>query len=187
MHFSADSIKRLSRLFDALELIGIFSMLFIAFAFQILLHELPCPLCLLQRLGFLAVSFGLILNLRFGFRPSHYAITLLSALYTAFVALRQIALHVVPGTGSYGDPIFGLHLYTWSFIVAMLIVIFTSFALGFDRQYGNRKYAQRLSHILFAILVVLLVSNIVSVFLQCGFAACADDPVSYRILDMLRY
>ncbi len=90
---------------NLLEVYFIILMLVMAFAIQFILHEIPCPLCLLQRLGFLAIAFGFLMNLRFGLRPSHYAIVIISALYTSFVALRQIALHVVPGTGSYGSAI----------------------------------------------------------------------------------
>mgnify|MGYP006198665043 CR=1 FL=1 len=39
------------------------------------------------------------------------------------VSARQILLHIVPGSGSYGDAFFGLHFYTWALIVFSLIVI----------------------------------------------------------------
>jgi disulfide bond formation protein DsbB len=41
---------------------------------QLLLHELPCPLCLLQQLQFTVLAVGPILNIRFGLRPGHYAL-----------------------------------------------------------------------------------------------------------------
>ena len=114
------NINHAERFFNFIELTGIFFMLLLCFIFQIVLHELPCPLCLLQRLGFLCVALGFMMNLRFGLRPSHYAISILSALFTGFVALRQIALHVVPGSGSYGAAFLGMHLYTWSFVISMV-------------------------------------------------------------------
>lgn len=178
-------IKQIQQDFNAFELLGIMLMLFLAFAFQIVLNELPCPLCLLQRLGFLGVAFGFLLNLRFGLKPSHYAIALISALFTSFVALRQIALHVVPGTGVYGDAIFGLHLYTWSFIVSMLIVIVTILMLGCDQQYqvtaSDRMYSSRITRLLFGATVLLIIANIISVLLECGLAVCPDNPVHYLI------
>ena len=42
---------------------------------------------------------------------------LLAALFGMAVAGRQILLHITPGTGSYGAPLFGLHFYTWSFLL----------------------------------------------------------------------
>lgn len=177
-------IRLAGRTLSTLELVGIFLALFMAFAFQILLHELPCPLCLLQRLGFLGIAFGLLLNLRFGLRPSHYSIVIISALFTSFVALRQIALHIVPGTGAYGSAIFGLHLYTWSFIVAMLIVVVTTVVLGVERQYKATSASKKISspwltHGLFSVITLLIIANIVSVLLQCGLVQCPDNPVHY--------
>ncbi len=78
------------------EIVGVCLILVVALGFQIFLHDLPCPLCMLQRIGFFGVTLGLLMNLRLGLHPSHYALSLLSALFTGFVALRQIALHVVP-------------------------------------------------------------------------------------------
>src|SRR5258708_5735838 len=126
------------QLVNMFELTIVVIILLTAFVFQFNLRELPCPLCLLQRVGFLCIAFGFLLNLRFGFRPSHYSIVLISGLFTSFVALRQIALHVIPGSGAYGSGIFGLHLYTWSFVAAMAITIATTLLLGIDRQYKTR-------------------------------------------------
>lgn len=172
------------RLGNALELSALCLMLILAFTFQFILHELPCPLCLLQRLGFLGVAFGVLLNLRFGPRPSHYGFILLSALLTAFVALRQIALHVVPGTGHYGHAVFGLHLYTWSFVIAMLIVIFNVLMLSVDKQYGvekkkSSKLRQRCVDVLLVVTLILALGNAVSVSMECGIGQCPDNPVSY--------
>lgn len=173
------------RLANLFELSGVLLVLLLAFLLQFVLGELPCPLCLLQRFGFMAIAFGFLLNFRFGFRPSHYSVVLLSALFTAFVSLRQIALHVIPGTGSYGAPILGFHLYTWSFILSMLIVISTSLLLSVDRQYlevvRSNKLWKRITSILFAFLVFLTVSNIVSVVLECGFSECPESPTTYTL------
>lgn len=171
------------RCINALELIGLLLVLLMAFIFQFVFQELPCPLCLLQRLGFIGISVGFLLNLRFGLRPSHYAISLLSALFTSFVALRQIALHAIPGTGSYGSAIFGLHMYTWSFILAMLITIFTTLSLSIDRQYlhphhKNIKW-RHFTHALFAIAIIFTAFNLVSVLLECGIMQCPDNPTHY--------
>jgi hypothetical protein len=62
---------------------------------------------------------------------------LLFAVFSAMVALRQIALHVLPGEGGYGTALFGLHLYTWSFIVASLIIVYSAIILGMDIQYNK--------------------------------------------------
>ena len=64
---------------NALGLYAIALVLAAAFAAQLLLGELPCPLCLLQRIQFALLAIGPILNVRFGPRPSHYAASLLVA------------------------------------------------------------------------------------------------------------
>lgn len=172
------------RLANILELIGVLLVLLMALLLQFAFHELPCPLCLLQRVGFIGVAFGISLNLRFGFRPSHYAIVILSGLFTSFVALRQIALHILPGTPAYGSALFGWHLYTWSFVLAMMIVIGTTILLSVDRQYltvapqTTRKLTW-IGYAIFALMCFVIIANAVAVILQCGFAACPDNPTVY--------
>ena len=86
------------------------------FAAQLALGELPCPLCLLQRIQFAMLAIGPILNLRFGPRPSHYALSLLAAVAGAAFAARQVLLHILPGDPGYGSALLGYHYYTWAFI-----------------------------------------------------------------------
>ncbi|WP_409072021.1 disulfide bond formation protein B, partial [Listeria monocytogenes] len=47
---------------------------------------MPCPLCLLQRILFALLAVGPILNIRYGPRPSHYALSLLAAIVGAVVS-----------------------------------------------------------------------------------------------------
>lgn len=168
-------------LINLFEFLAVIFVLLIALVFQFVLDELPCPLCLLQRIGLLGVAFGFLLNLRFGVRPSHYAIVLMSAIFTSFVALRQISLHVIPGTGAYGSAIFGIHLYTWSFIFSVCIMIVTTLLLGVDTQYlatlrKDPRWRVWRRFVLVAMLLVLVV-NIVSVVQVCGLHECPDNPI----------
>lgn len=177
------TIKMVERWLNALEVFGIFVLLGLAFSFQFILRELPCPLCLLQRIGFLITSIGFLMNLRFGLRASHYALSLLGALFTAFVALRQIALHIVPGTGSFGPAILSLHMYTWSFIISMAIVIFTTLILSIDIQYEKPKntphHFKPIVHALFTLILIMTALNFISVLFQCGIHQCPEDPSHY--------
>jgi disulfide bond formation protein DsbB len=177
-----------ARTLNSLGLLAISAVLMTAFADQILYSDLPCPLCLLQRVGFVLVGFGLSLNVIYGPRPQHYAIMIISAIYGGAVALRQLALHIVPGSGSYGDPILGMHYYTWSAIVFFAIILGTSIMLLFDDQYAtgptaNQKFGgQKLAKVSFFLIVFLTAANALSTFLECGPGVCADDPSSYRLL-----
>ncbi len=101
-------------LLNALSLYGVALVLAAAFAAQFVLHELPCPLCLLQRILFATLAIGPILNIRFGPRPSHYALSLLAAVAGAIASKRQVLLHIMPGDGGYGSALLGYHYYTWA-------------------------------------------------------------------------
>ena len=84
-----------SKFLNALGLIAIDTVLVLAFVDQLWFRELPCPLCILSRAGFIAAGFGIALNLLFGPRPGHYGMTLLGASIGAIVSIRQILLHIV--------------------------------------------------------------------------------------------
>ncbi len=180
---------KLAKLGNLVEYMAVLLILCMTFYFQLVLHELPCPLCLLQRVGMMGIIFGFLLNFRFGYHPSHYAIVLLSSVFTAFVAMRQIALHVIPGTGAYGSAFLGLHLYTWSFIAAILIALSTIVLMGIDKQYLKEVkatvFSKRWLNTLFALALFIITLNIISVTLECGFSACPDNPVTYELLQKI--
>ncbi len=103
---------------NALALYALSLLLTAAFAAQLMLRELPCPLCLLQRILFALLAIGPILNIRFGPRPSHYALSLLAAVVGASVSTRQVLLHILPGDAGYGSALLGYHYYTWALIAS---------------------------------------------------------------------
>jgi disulfide bond formation protein DsbB len=170
---------------SALGLLAVSAALAFAFADQLAYNHLPCPLCILQRAGLVAAGFGLALNLRFGPYPSHYAVVILGAITGGAVALRQILLHVVPGTGAYGTPFLGLHFYTWDFIISALIIAGSAVMLLFERQFVPREQPQRLVRFAltsFAIFALLALGNGISTVLECGGGLCPDNPSDYLLL-----
>jgi disulfide bond formation protein DsbB len=172
---------------NALSLYAVALLLAAAFAAQLLLHELPCPLCLLQRVMFALLAIGPILNIRFGPRPSHYALSLLSAIVGAVVSTRQILLHILPGDPGYGTALFGYHYYTWALVGFAAAIVLLSAMLLFDRQFERDDKAPQVAAGAFAHAAVWLVIaftalNVVSALLECGFGACADNPVVYELL-----
>jgi disulfide bond formation protein DsbB len=88
---------------NALSLYAVALVLAAAFAAQFALHELPCPLCLLQRILFAVLAIGPIMNIRWGPRPSHYALSMLAAVAGAVASTRQVLLHIMPGDSGYGS------------------------------------------------------------------------------------
>src|SRR5215471_4125848 len=135
---------------NAVGLYGIACVLAAAFGAQLWLNELPCPLCLLQRIQFALLAIGPMLNVRFGPRPSHYAISLLTAAAGAAFAMRQILLHIMPGDPGDGA---AQEVPTNAFVQAAVWLV-----------------------------IALTALNVVSTLLECGFAACPDNPVDYQLL-----
>jgi disulfide bond formation protein DsbB len=173
---------------NAIALYGIALVLTVAFAAQLLLHELPCPLCLLQRILFAMLAIGPILNVRFGPRPSHYALSLLTAVAGAVVSTRQILLHIFPGDAGYGSALLGYHYHTWALIGFVAAIILLAAILLFDRQFDDGA-AQVSSAGGFAqaavwLVIALTALNVVSSLLECGFGACADNPTIYELLKL---
>jgi disulfide bond formation protein DsbB len=137
--------RSLALTLNALGLYAVALVLLIAFAAQLLLNELPCPLCLLQRIQFAMLAVGPILNLRFGPRPSHYAVSLLTAIAGAAFAARQILLHIMPGDLGYGSALLGYHYYTWAFIGFAVAIIALAAMLLFDQQFNEPPLAATVS------------------------------------------
>jgi disulfide bond formation protein DsbB len=170
---------------NALGLYGIGLVLIAAFAAQLILHELPCPLCLLQRVQFALLAIGPVLNIRWGPRPSHYALSLLVAAAGAAFAMRQILLHILPGDAGYGSALLGYHYYTWAFIGFALAIVAIAAMLLFDQQFGVTEPLIRASSFARAsvwLVIALTALNVFATLLECGFAACPDDPSGYELL-----
>ena len=178
----------LSKLLNALGLVAIDTVLVVAFADQLWFRDLPCPVCILQRAGFMAAAFGLALNLIYGPRPSHYGITILGAVAGGVISARQVLIYIVPGTGSYGNAILGLHLYTWALLMFALIVVGSAFMLLFDRQFTPTERLPARLRLLpvmaIALLLLLALGNVISTLAICGIGvACPENPSGYLIFN----
>ncbi|MFZ2158732.1 MAG: disulfide bond formation protein B [Bradyrhizobium sp.] len=173
---------------NALGLYAVALVLTAAFAAQILLHELPCPLCLLQRIQFAALAVGPILNVRFGPRPSHYALSLFAAAAGFAFSTRQVLLHIMPGDAGYGTALLGYHYYTLALIGFAVAIVLVAAILLFDRQF-ERDGAEMepvapgpFATVAVWLVIALTALNVASTLLECGFGACADNPVVYELL-----
>lgn len=162
-----------------------------AFGIQIILHELPCPLCLLQRVGMIGVAVGLLMNLKFGIKPMHYGISIISALIGAAVSTRQVLLHIVPtadGVTGFGDAVMGLHLYTWALVVFLASILGIALLMAFakdSKENGQEEENNTLSKpqkAVFALFIALAFANTLGAFLECGISPCPEDPTEYKLL-----
>jgi disulfide bond formation protein DsbB len=172
------------RQLNALGIIAISAMLTYAFADQFVNHELPCPLCLLQRLGFVAVSIGLLLNVTHGPRPSHYGFAIAASVAGGAMALRQVSLHVIPGTPGYGSPFLGLHFYTWAFLLFAFMIAAIAMISSLPRQYDDLGWLQwrqqpLLCKLAIVVITIIISLNALAAFSECGPGPCPDNPEQY--------
>lgn len=178
--------RSVGAILNALGLLGISLVLTVAFVYQLALGELPCPLCLLQRAGFIAIGMGFLFNLRLGERGSHYAMILIASVVTGFISMRQVSLHLGLGDPGYGSALFGLHFYTWALIAAAGVVCYVALVFVLKDVAGARDGAAPVngptSNAVFAIFALLVAANLLSTVLECGAGQCDDNPVRYLLL-----
>lgn len=180
-------MSKLERLLNPLAVITSVLIVAAALVFQMTLNELPCPLCLLQRLGILAIAFGFMMNIRFGIKPIHYGFSLLAAVFAGAVSLRQILLHIVPGSGHYGSAVLGLHMYTWVFVIVVAFIMGIAVLLMISKH--DLEYAKATSRVINLSSLLALISllgvtfvNAGATLLECGVGVCGADPTVYRLL-----
>src|ERR1700712_3063934 len=120
--------SRLDRLADLVLLAilaGLAAMLTVAMVLQYAAGEIPCPLCLLQRVAMFGVSFGIIQHVRRGYDVRNIGVSLVWALFLLVVSVRQVLLNIVarPGHAYPGSAVFGLHMPVWSVIIAFAVLL----------------------------------------------------------------
>lgn len=173
-----------------LVMLVIAGILTAAMTLQYAKGELPCPLCLLERVAMLGVCFGIILNFRSGFSYQNTGFSLLSAILLLVIAVRQSLLDIYPRPGHeyIGSPIFGIHLPVWSIIIALALLIAYAIKLailGGDEYLRQAEVAEfpvirRLASALSIYIILICVVNLISVLLQCGLGEC--HTFSYKLL-----
>ena len=149
--------------------------------------EIPCPLCLLQRVAMFGVCFGIMLHFRHGYSVRNDGISLLFALLLLIISVRQTLLDIYPRPGhSYiGSAILGLHMPVWSVVIAtaILLAFAIKFAIVGDGHLRDPQPSPalgRLARLLSLYVIAICLINLVSVILQCGADACHTS--GYRLL-----
>ncbi|MGF7190202.1 disulfide bond formation protein DsbB [Robbsia andropogonis] len=167
---------------DEIALSAVSLTLAAAFYFQLVRDELPCPLCLLQRAGFLLVGAGFLFNIRFGSSRRHIGMALIGCVVTGLVAIRQVFLHILPNATGYGDRLFGLHLYTWTLIAAVCATLCIALMLMQPkcRTVAKTCKARSIRKFVVGLFAVVVVANLMSTLLECGVHQCADNPIAYQ-------
>lgn len=168
---------------NAVALYTISALLLVAFYWQFAYDELPCPLCLLQRVAFTGLAVGPVLTIRYGPKPLHYGLVIIAALLGASVAGRQVLLHVMPGDAGFGSALFGYHFYTWAFIAFAAAILAAGVMLMFNGQFAGEDAPARGRFETGAVWLVIALTllNAFSAFAECGFSACPGNPIHYEL------
>ncbi len=170
---------------NVLFVLAVTGILLGAYGVQFGAGELPCPLCLLQRLAMLGVGTGAMLNVLFGVRPRYYGLALASAIFGGIVAGRQVLLHIAPGDPGFGSALFGLHLYTWSFVAFVSIGCILSLMLWLDTQFAPAEATDErlplgpIAGVVLSLFMLVAVANVATTVLLCGLGPCPDNPTGY--------
>ena len=171
---------KLHLLGNLLGLLIICSILVFVLLEQLIIHDLPCPICLLQRVCYIAIGLAMLMNLCLGLRPAHYGLMILAALLGLAISVHQISLHLAPGDMGYGSLILGHHLYTWAAIVFAVIIMFIALALIFDQGFHvEYKIQHPWFKVFIALFLFLILANGVSTFILCGPFPCPGNPTQY--------
>ncbi|WP_018801335.1 disulfide bond formation protein B [Salinispora arenicola] len=170
-------------------------VLLAAFGVQFVTGELPCPLCILQRMAMMLVVCGPLYIIGRARRGDvtladyamGYGLSIVAAVAGAAYAARQILLHIVPPDPGYGSPVLGLHPYTWAFITFCVVLVFCGVSLVFGRELVPRgvRFGWP-SKVVIGLFLVIVAANLVAVFVQEGFHwFLPADPTRYEIFDDL--
>jgi disulfide bond formation protein DsbB len=177
----------LNDLFLFAMMLTLAAILTVAMVLQYYGGEIPCPLCLLQRVAMFGVCFGVILHFRDGYSARNDGFAMLFALLLLIVSVRQTLLDISPRPGhSYiGSAVLGLHMPVWSAIIATAILL--AFAiklavLGGEHLRDSRPSPTlgRVARLLGLYVVAIGLINFASVIVQCGMGACHTSE--YRLL-----
>jgi disulfide bond formation protein DsbB len=142
--------------------------------------ELPCPLCLLQRVAMLGVCFGMMQNFRNGFSDRNLGYSLLYSVFLLIVSIRQTLLDIYPRPGHeyVGSAVLGLHMPVWSILIATALI--TAFAIKLcviGTEDGatppeRKSPVGRIAMVLSLYVIAIALVNFGSVVVQCGLGEC---------------
>lgn len=187
LRLEPSSLVMLDRLILLLLSMVLSAVLTAAMVMQFAFGEIPCPLCLLQRVAMFGCCFGLLHQLRARDSERGGGIALLFALLLLVIAARQTLLDIVPRPGHayIGTAVFGLHMPVWSVVIGVCLLLALALRLtllGAPRLLppAGRPPLARAARLLEFYVVLICVLNFGAVVLQCGFDQC--HTFGYRLL-----
>ena len=191
-------------------ILGICGVLVGALFVQFVAGEFPCPLCLLQRMAMILAAMGSVFVITHG----HYAriqgfsvmglgygMSILAAVAGLAIATRQVLLHIQPGDPGYGSPVLGMHLYSWSVVVFLVVLVVSGLMLVFGRSPilhspGDESYnltgetdkrvfrLKWYSWVTFGLFCAIILVNAFATLAESGFHPfLPDNPTGYRLFE----
>lgn len=162
---------------------------------QFLLHELPCPLCVLQRYSMLLACLGPIYiiisrqkgELDYQKFTMAYGMSIINDLLGLLFSGRQILLHISPNDPGYGGAFLGLHFYTWSFITFLIAIIYCAVMLLCSKYFfpdynKTNKFVDIVSKIILYVFLFTVLVIFIAIIAELGFNfKLPDDPVQYNL------
>lgn len=173
---------------NVLGLIGLCIVLLMAFYYQLtkpVSSGVPCPLCLLQRLGFIIAGCGFLFNIFYRVKNIHYGMVVLGCTVTCLSAAQQIFLQITLGNLGDDPTLFGMRLYIWAFILAVLYIFAVSFIMMLTelaRKFKAFALFPLLSKTVGFLFVFLIAANLLTAILECGTGQCTGNPIKYGML-----
>ncbi len=178
------------------EIVGVMFVILGAFWFQFAKGELPCPLCLLQRMGMILATFGpayVLIRMHVdddSVTPASRAATgfgmaILGGMLGMAMAARQVLLHILPGDPGYGDAVMGMHLYSWAVVVFIVVICTSGITLLFHRELAPDRATRPMpwwTKATLGLLLLVIVANILNAFAISGFHLfLPDNPEHYQL------
>lgn len=97
--------------------------------------ESPCLLCGHERFGMVVVGVLGLFMVRYGVKIKYVALVFLTGFWFLFEGLRHIGNHAQRDIGQgFGEAMFGLHTYTWAFVVYWCVILAMALMLFFVRK-----------------------------------------------------
>jgi disulfide bond formation protein DsbB len=184
---SARLPAELNDLFLFAMMLTMAAILTAAMALQYYGGEIPCPLCLLQRVAMFGVCFGIIRHFRDGYSTRNDGFCMLFALLLLIISARQTLLDIFPRPGHdyVGSAVLGLHMPVWSVVIAAVILLAFAIKLAvlggeYPREPQSSQAIGRFARLLSLYVISICLINFASVVVQCGVEAC--HTAGYRLL-----
>ncbi|MFD5696943.1 disulfide bond formation protein B [Streptomyces lasiicapitis] len=161
---------------------------------QFISWDYPCPLCMVQRMFMLLAALGAGVIVRKGMTGNisgrdymmGWGLSLVACIGGGFTAWRQTMLHILPGDKGYGDPVLGLHMYVWAWILFMASVVAIGVVMALahltaDREIPTSGAYWILGRTALWFVGLIIAVNLVAVFFEEGFNwFLPDDPTRYE-------